>query len=135
MKAEKKAEKLEKFKKNLVVAGLMEPGEELVDAQSANCQEKLLGPIKQWQRGFAYFTEERLICHVGLLGALTGANINIPYKNIQKLRKCFMTFIPIGIAITYEHPGTGKVVTDKFVFTKRDKWLGFLAEKAGIAKP
>ncbi len=56
-------------------------------------------------------------------------NIVIPYKNIQKLEKCSQTFMPIGIAITYENKESGEIITDKISMMKRDKWMAFMEER------
>ena len=36
------------------------------------------------------------------------------------LGKCTQSLLPIGIEITYEHPETGKMVSDKVSMMKRD---------------
>ena len=40
--------------------------------------------------------------------------------------------MPIGITITHEDPETGNMTTDRISLMKRDKWLNFMAEKAGV---
>ena len=102
-----KETKLDKQKKNLVKLGVMEESDTLIDFLQANYIERLIGKLGQWKKGWAYFTEERLIVTTGLLEE----NIVIPYKNIQKLEKCSQTFMPIGIAITYENKESGEIIT------------------------
>lgn len=126
--------KKEKVKESLVEAGLMDPEDTLVDCLQANYQEKLVGSIKQWRKGWIYFTEKRVVYPMSILGAALGENnVVIPYQNIRKLGKCSQQFFPIGISITYEDPKTGEQVTDKFSMMKRNKWMDFLAERAGIS--
>ena len=120
-----KETKLDKQKKNLVKLGVMEESDTLIDFLQANYIERLIGKLGQWKKGWAYFTEERLIVTTGLLEE----NIVIPYKNIQKLEKCSQTFMPIGIAITYENKESGESITDKISMMKRDKWMAFMEER------
>lgn len=120
--------KLEKQKKNLVEAGVMNEADILVDFLQASYVDRQLGKIGKWKQGWAYFTEERLIVLTGLLDD----NIVIPYKNIKELGKCSQSLMPIGITITYEDMKTGNIVTDKVSMMKRDKWINFMAEKANI---
>lgn len=121
--------KLEKQKKNLVEMGVMEPEDTLLGFLQANYVARLMGPIGKWRQGWAYFTEERLIVLTGLLDY----NIVVPYKNIRGLGKCTQSLFPIGIVITYTDIQSGETITDKVSMMKRDKWLSFMAEKAGIA--
>lgn len=120
--------KLEKQKKNLVEAGLMTPEENLIDFLQANYVEQIIGKFGEWKKGWAYFTEEKLIVVTGLLDG----NIIIPYKNIRELEKCSQGLFPIGITITHEDMETGKTSKNKISLMKRDKWLEFLANKSGI---
>lgn len=122
--------KKEKLKKNLVEAGLMEETDTIVECLQANYMERLIGKLGQWKQGWAYFTQERLICPTGVLNE----DIVIPYKNIREIGKCSQGLFPMGIAITYENPKTGEVMTDKLSMTKREKWMDFMAEKAGIPR-
>ncbi len=119
--------KLEKQKKNLVKIGLMEESDTLIDFFQASYIERLIGAWGQWKRGWAYFTEERLIVITGFLEE----NIVIPYENIQKLEKCSQGVAPIGIAITYKNMESGKTMTHKVSMMKRDQWLAFMAERCG----
>lgn len=119
-----KETKLEKQKKNLVKGGLMDESDTLVDFLQANYLERLIGKWGQWKKGWAYFTEERLIVTTGLLEE----NLVIPYRNIQSMEKCSQGIIPIGIAITYENL-KGEVVTDKLSMMKREHWMSFMAER------
>ena len=121
--------KNEKQKQRLVELGLMEPEDTLIDFLQASYVERLIGKMGNWKQGWAYFTEKRLIILTGLLEE----NIVIPYTSIRGIGKCSQTFFPIGITITHEEAGSGKTVTDKISMMKRNKWLDFLAEKAGIA--
>lgn len=120
--------KLEKQKKNLVEAGVMNEADTLIDFLQASYVERLVGKVGKWKQGWAYFTEERLIVLTGLLDD----NIVIPYKNIKELGKCSQGLMPMGIVITYEDAKTGKILTDKISMMKREKWLNFMAEKANI---
>ena len=63
-----KETKLEKQKKNLVELGVMEETDNLIDFLQASYVERLIGKWGQWKKGWAYFTEERLIvlCRWGL---------------------------------------------------------------------
>ena len=119
-----KETKLEKQKKNLVKGGLMDESDTLVDFLQASYLERLIGKLGQWKKGWAYFTEERLIVTTGLLEE----NLVIPYRNIQSMEKCSQGIIPIGIAITYENL-KGEVVTDKLSMMKREHWMSFMAER------
>lgn len=119
-----KETKLEKQKKNLVKGGLMDESDTLVDFLQASYLERLIGKWGQWKKGWAYFTEERLIVTTGLLEE----NLVIPYRNIQSMEKCSQGIIPIGIAITYENL-KGEVVTDKLSMMKREHWMSFMAER------
>lgn len=119
-----KETKLEKQKKNLVKGGLMDESDTLVDFLQASYLERLIGKLGQWKKGWAYFTEERLIVTTGLLEE----NLVIPYRNIQSMEKCSQGIIPIGIAITYENL-KGEVVTDKISMMKREHWMSFMAER------
>ena len=119
-----KETKLEKQKKNLVKGGLMDESDTLVDFLQASYLERLIGKWGQWKKGWAYFTEERLIVTTGLLEE----NLVIPYRNIQSMEKCSQGIIPIGIAITYEN-FKGEVVTDKISMMKREHWMSFMAER------
>ena len=67
-----------------------------------------------------------------LQAGLLNADIVIPYKNIKELEKCSQGFMPIGISITHEDMETGKITTDKISMMKRDKWMSFITEKAGL---
>ena len=120
--------KLEKQKQNLVELGVMDPSDTLVDYLQASYVERLAGKMGPWKQGGAYFTEERLIVLTGLLAD----NIVVPYRNIRELGKCSQLLVPISITITYEEMETGKLVTDKISMMKRDKWIDFMAQKAGI---
>ncbi len=122
--------KVEKQQKKLIELGVMESGDKLIDFLQASYVERLMGNVSfgKWKQGWAYFTEERLIVLTGVLNE----NIIIPYNNIRELGKCSQTLIPIGMKITYEDTKTGKIVTDKISMMKRNHWLDFIAEKAGI---
>lgn len=129
-----KDSKKDKIKKSLVESGLMESEDSIVDCFQANYLEKLAGSFKQWRQGWIYFTDKKVIYPMGIWGAALGEkNIVIPYQNIRQLGKCSQQLLPIGISITYEHPQTGELVTDKFSMTKRNKWMDFLAQRAGIS--
>ena len=101
--------KLEKQKQNLVELGVMDPSDTLVDYLQASYVERLI-----------------------VLTGLLADNIVVPYRNIRELGKCSQLLVPIGITITYEEMETGKLVTDKISMMKRDKWIDFMAQKAGI---
>ena len=123
--------KLEKQKKNLVEAGLMAQEDTLVDFLQASYVERLTKKMGTWKQGWAYFTQERLIVITGLLNS----NIVIPYETITELGKCSQGLFPMGISITHKDAETGEIVTDKISLTKREKWIEFLAGKAGVAMP
>lgn len=116
-----KETKLEKQKKNLVKIGVMEESDTLIDFFQAGYMERLIGRWGRWEKGWAYFTEERLIVITGLLEE----NIVIPYQNIRAMEKCSQGIAPIGIAITYENM-EGKTVTDKLSLMKREQWMSFM---------
>lgn len=120
--------KKEKLKKQLVEVNLMEQEDTIVECLQANYLKKLLGKIGQWEQGWAYFTERRLVYPTGILDK----NIIIPYQNIRQLGKCSQGLFPMGITITYEHPETGEMTTDKFSMMKRQKWIDFMSQKAAI---
>lgn len=120
-----KETKLEKQKENLVKIGAMEESDTLIDFFQAGYIERLIGKWGQWQKGWVYFTEERLIVITGLMEE----NIIIPYQNIQKLEKCSQGLMPIGIAITYENRENGEIVTDKISIMKRERWMEFMSER------
>lgn len=120
--------KKEKLKANLVKAGLMEQTDTIIDCQQVNYVDRLVGRIGQWQQGWVYFTQEQLICPTGFLNE----DIVIPYKNIREIGKFSHVFLPMGMAVTYKDSKTGRMVTEKFIISKRGKWMNFLAEKAGI---
>lgn len=119
-----KETKLEKQKQNLVKIGVMEESDTLIDFFQAGYMERLIGRWGRWEKGWAYFTEERLIVITGLLEE----NIVIPYQNIRALEKCSQGIAPIGIAITYENR-EGKTVTDKLSLMNREQWMSFMAER------
>ena len=119
-----KESKLEKQKQNLVKIGVMEESDTLIDFFQAGYMERLIGKCCRWEKGWAYFTEERLIVITGLLEE----NIVIPYQNIRAMEKCSQGIAPIGIAITYENM-EGKIVTDKLSLMKREQWMSFMAER------
>ncbi len=121
--------KLEKQKKNLVEAGLMTEEDTLIDYLQANYFDRILGKIGEWKKGWAYFTEEKLIVVTGLLSD----NIVIPYKDIRGLGKCSQGLFPMGIKITHENAEGGKTVTDRISVMKRDKWLELLSGKSGVS--
>lgn len=121
-----KETKLEKQKENLVKIGAMEESDTLIDFFQAGYIERLIGKWGQWQKGWAYFTEERLIVITGLLEE----NMIIPYQNIHKLEKCSQGLMPIGIAITYENRENGEIVTDKISIMKRERWMEFMSERS-----
>lgn len=120
-----KESKLEKQKNNLVKSGVMEESDMLIDFFQTAYIERLIGKWGKWQKGWAYFTEERLIVITGLLEE----NIIIPYQNIRSLEKCSQGIAPIGIAITYENL-KGETVTDKVSMMKRDHWMAFMSERS-----
>ena len=120
-----KETKLDKQKKNLVELGVMEESDTLIEFFQASYIERLIGKWGQWKKGWAYFTEKRLIVTTGLLEK----NIVIPYENIRSLEKCSQSFMPIGIAITYEDKENGEIITDKISMMKRDKWMAFMEER------
>lgn len=124
-----KETKLEKQKKNLIKIGVMEETDTLIDFFQANYVEHLVGKWGKWRKGWAYFTEERLIVITGVLEE----NIVIPYQNIQALEKCSQGIVPIGISITYENMA-GEVMTDKVSMMKREKWMSFMAERCKTIK-
>lgn len=62
-----KETKLDKQKKNLVELGVMEESDTLIDFFQASYIERLIGKWGQWKKGWAYFTEKRLIVTTGLL--------------------------------------------------------------------
>ncbi|MFR1478962.1 MAG: hypothetical protein ACLSB9_26305 [Hydrogeniiclostridium mannosilyticum] len=119
-----KESKLEKQKKNLLKIGVMEESDTLIDFFQVGYVERLVGRWGQWKKGWAYFTEERLIVITGLLEE----NIVIPYQKIQALEKCAQGITPIGIAVTYENMA-GEIVTDKLSMMKREQWMSFMAER------
>lgn len=125
----KREAKLEKQKTNLVKLGLMEETDKLIDYFQAGYVERLIGKFGQWQKGWAYFTEERLIVITGLLEE----NIVIPYQNIRALEKRAQGVAQIAIAITYENMQSGEIVSDKISVMKRDQWMQFMAERARVA--
>ena len=122
--------KKEKFEKRFVEAGWMEADDNIVAYLQANACQRLSARFGKWVQGWIYFTERRLVYPIGFLG-LADTHIIIPYKNIRKLEKCRQGLFPIGIAITHEHWKDGMVVTDKISLMKREKWMQFMAEKAG----
>lgn len=119
----------EKLKKNLVKTGLMAQEDTLLEYLQANYVERLVGRMGQWKQGWVYFTQERFICPTGILDE----DIVIPYKDIIRIDKCSQGIFPIGITITYKNPDTGELMSDSFSMMKREKWIRFLAEKAGIS--
>lgn len=122
------ASKLEKQQAKLVELGAMEQGDTLIDFLQASYVERLVGKMGRWKQGWAYFTEEQLIVTTGLLEE----NLIIPYKTIRELGKCSQSLMPIGIVITHEDAKTGETVTDRVSMMKRDRWMKFMADKAGI---
>lgn len=122
------ASKLEKQKQKLIELGVMEPEDTLVDFLQASYVERLVGKLGKWKQGWAYFTESRVIVITGM----QEDNIVIPYKTIRELGKCSQSLMPIGITITHEDPETGNQITDRISLMKWDKWLNFMAEKAGV---
>ncbi len=131
---------LERQQNYLIKTKLMEPRDTLVDFWQAGYVERLPGETGgssgtgraggqlKWKKGWAYFTERRLFV---VTDTLTD-DIIIPYSDIRKLGKCSQGLVPIGIVITYEEPGSKRLLTDRVSVPKRDRWLGFLAEKSGV---
>lgn len=117
--------KIEKQQAKLMEIGLMEEDDTLVDFLQASFVERLVGKMGKWKQGWAYFTEKKLIVLTGILNS----DIVIPYEKIRELGKCNQGFVPMGIVITYEN---GELIEDKVSMMKRDKWIHFMAEKAGI---
>lgn len=124
-----KAAKLEKVKKKLVEAGIMAREEQLIDYFQANYVHWHSERRGTWKRGWAYFTDKRLIVIRGFLGG----NLVIPYQNIRGLEKCLQTCFPIGITITHEDAESGETKRDMLSMMKRKKWLEFLSNKSGVA--
>lgn len=122
--------KKEKQKKYLVEAGVMERDDTLIDVLQANYVRKLIGKSGLWKRGWAYFTEKRLICVTGLLDQ----NIVIPYENIREIGKCSQFLLPMGIMITYRNPETEEIVSDKLSMMKRDKWIDFMLRRSDLSR-
>lgn len=121
--------KLEKQQNKLMESGVMDPTDRLVDFREASYKDRLIGrALGKWKKGWVYFTEQKLIVTTGFIGHFV-----IPYKNIRELSKCSQFFIPIGITITHEDEESGKVRTDIISLTKRDHWIDFMAQKAGIS--
>lgn len=120
--------KKEKQKKNLVQMGLMEAEDTLLDFLQANYRQRVFGNVGQWKQGWIYFTGKKIIYPTGIFDE----NVVIPYDSIRKIEKCSQGIIPMGIAITYEDAETGSLVEDRFTISKRDKWIAFLTEKAGL---
>ncbi|MBP3487495.1 MAG: hypothetical protein J6K53_03770 [Roseburia sp.] len=120
--------KKEKLKSNLVELGLMEQEDTIIECLQANYRRKLLGNTGEWKQGWIYFTEKKIVYPTGLLDE----NIVIPYESIRRIEKCSQGFIPMGIAVTYDDPKTGSETEDRFSISKRDKWIAFLSEKAGL---
>lgn len=120
--------KKEKQKNNLVKMGLMEEEDTLLDFLQANYRQRVFGNVGQWKQGWIYFTEKKIIYPTGIFDE----NVVIPYDSIRKIEKCSQGIIPMGIAITYEDAETGSLVEDRFTISKRDKWIAFLTEKAGL---
>lgn len=120
--------KLEKQKKKLVDAGLMEPSDSVLDFLQIYYRDRLLAGMANWKNGWGYFTETRLVLLYGLTGRLV-----IPYQSIRRLKPCrYRVVFPLGIRVSFENPETGQEETHTFSIWKRGKWLAFLAERAGI---
>lgn len=121
--------KKEKLKSNLVQLGLMEQDDTIIECLQANYRQKLLGNYGKWKQGWIYFTERKIVYPTGILDD----NIVIPYDSIRCIEKCSQGFIPMGIAVTYDNPEKGSQVEERFSISKRDKWIAFLSEKAGLS--
>lgn len=121
--------KIAKQQDKLLELGVMEKGDTLIDFFQASYVERLIGKFGSWKQGWAYFTGRRLIVFTGLLED----NLIIPYDRIRGLGRCSQSLLPIGIEITYEHPESKKMVSDRISMMKRDKWLKFLSEKSGVS--
>ena len=121
--------KKEQLKGNLVEMGLMEQKEALLECVQANYRKRELGVFWKWKQGWIYFTEKQMIYPLGLLEEA----IVIPYSSIRRIEKFSASLIPMGMAITYDAPKTGDETEAKFTISKRDKWIAFLSEKAGLS--
>lgn len=118
--------KKEKQKKKLVELGLMDEKETLIDfLQATHAAKRIPG---SWAQGWIYFSDEKIIYPTGALSD----NIVIPYSSIQSISKCNQGLFPMGIAITYLDPASGRTEKEKFAMTKRKKWIDFISEKSGV---
>ena len=123
--------KKEKLRQKLIKAGLIHQNDTLIDCLQVSYKENLLGKIKSsWKSGWIYFTQEKIVCTTSFLDS----NIVIPYTTIKRLERNTQFFLfPFGIDVTYEEAGTGKMIVQKFSVQKRNYWIDFLAQKAGIS--
>lgn len=129
MNEEKKKKKNRKQKENLVQLGLMDERDNVVDFfYITYAQRTMLKRLRTWERGWIYFTEEKIICMTGFLNE----NIIIPYENIEEIEKYSYLLCPIGIDITHTDPETNETKWESFQIWKRKEWLAFLERKTGI---
>jgi len=119
----------EKYKQQFVEAGLMTEDEEMVDYIQCQHHVKKLG-MGQWQQGWICFTDRKILYPLPLLSDKKA--LLIPYSSIRSLGKCTQSLLPLGIIVTYQDPETNEQKEERFSMAKRDNWIAFLTEKAGL---
>lgn len=125
-KMKKNDAKIQKQKEKLVKNKYMDESDNLLDYVQGNTRERILGKWGQWQQGWIYFTERKILCFWGLTG-----HLEIPYNSIHAIGKCKQMFLPLGITITHTDED-GKVVEDRISVQKRDGKIKIISERSGV---
>lgn len=124
-----KEKQIENWKKGLTDLKLMEENDEVLDFVQANWYEKTLKVMGTWQKGNLVFTEKRVI----FTTAFAGSKFSLEYKDIKDLKKCSVSFLPLGLIITAYDKEKDKTIQYKCSLTKRNNWLEFIANKANLS--
>lgn len=121
--------KNQKQKKNLITMGLIDERDNVVDFFNVTyAQRTISNRLRTWEKGWIYFTEEKIICLTGLLND----NIIIPYHRIQTMETFSYLLMPLGLDIKHISADGQQVLFDSFLIWKRRQWVDFLEKKSGI---
>lgn len=122
-------EKKQKQKKKLITMGLIDERDNVVDFFNVTyAQSTISKRLRTWEKGWIYFTEEKIICLTGLLND----NIIIPYHRIQTMETFSYLLMPLGLDIKHISADGQQVLFDSFLIWKRKQLVDFLEKKSGI---
>ncbi len=120
------AKAIEKHKSNFVSAKIMNETDNIIAEATATYADEILF-FNMWQRGWSFYTEEKVIVTAGLLTC-----VDVPYTTITKIEKCTQFFLPLGIKLYYTEESTGKTRTLKYSTQKRDKYIEMIESKSQV---